>query len=186
MKPHWMFALGLIAWALAVMAPNVAMAHLHDRFLTPDTGACTVHTYESFEFTANGSMPEVVPLFGADKERVWAPGWDPEFVFPAPAKDVRGMVFRVKHGDHLATWVNTEFDVQNGRVQYAYVIPGALATLITIRCRPDRKRTHVQVEYERTSLGAFANEHVSEMAKQDAKSGPEWGKQINEYLAKQK
>ncbi|HEX4456448.1 MAG TPA: hypothetical protein VIA18_00680 [Polyangia bacterium] len=143
------------------------------------------HTAVTFAFDADGPMSQVMPLFGADRERVWADDWAPTFVHPSPAKDERGMVFLVKHGQLEATWVNTELDLARGHVQYAYVIPATLATLITIRASArTAKTTHVEVTYERTALTAAANAHVAHLAKADGDAGPEWARQINAYLAK--
>ncbi|MGB7846081.1 MAG: hypothetical protein WBL63_10725 [Candidatus Acidiferrum sp.] len=140
------------------------------------------HTEEKFAFTAQGPMNEVAPLFGADKERLWAPGWNPQFIHPLPATDQQGMVFTVAH-DHLnAAWVNTEFDTRNGRMQYAYVIPDTLVTVITLQLTPLGNQTRVEVAYDRTALSAEAQAHVRHMAEGDRKAGPEWEKQVNEYL----
>ena len=186
MKSYWIFGIGVAAGMVAMGTPQLAR-HLHGaRSLVSSTTREGVmeHTAERFEFTANGPMERVAPLFGADRERVWAPEWNPEFVSPATPADVRGMVFQVQHGDRRAVWVNTEFDLKAGRMQYAYVIPDKLVTLITIRLTPQEKATRVEVEYERTALSVGANEHVRHLAENDRKSGPEWERQINEYLGK--
>ena len=167
-----------------------AVAHLHAALRVRHGGQATmagsgrVHTEEKFAFVAHGTMEEVAPLFGAEKERVWSPGWNPQFVHPLPAADETGMVFTVAH-DHLrAVWVNTELDLKKGRVQYVYVIPDALVTVITLRLTPQGQQTYVAVEYDRTALSAEADGHVRHMAEQDRSSGPEWEKQTNAYLGK--
>ena len=143
------------------------------------------HTAVTFAFDADGPMTEVMPLFGADRERVWADDWAPTFIHPAPAADQRGMVFVVKHGQLEATWINTELDFARGAVQYAYVVPGAMTTLITIHASArNPTTTHVEVTYERTALDAAANEHVAHLANGDRNAGPDWARQINAYLAK--
>ena len=144
-----------------------------------------LHTKARFAFSAHSPLEKVAPLFGARKERVWSPQWDPQFISPLPAADVQGMVFTVKHGELNSTWVNTEFDLQNGRVQYVYLIPDALVTVITIRLKPERNHTMVEVEYERTALTEQADAHVRHLAERDRAAGPEWESQINTYLAKQ-
>jgi hypothetical protein len=138
----------------------------------------------TFAFDAAGPMSDVMPLFGADRERVWADGWDPQFVFPSPAADRPGMVFRVAHGHVEATWVNTQLDFARGAVQYVYVVPGAMTSLITIHASPRGAGTHVEVTYERTALDPAANDHVMRMADGDKSAGPDWARQINAYLAK--
>jgi hypothetical protein len=145
------------------------------------------HTKTEFQFTVNASLEQAAPLFGADKERVWAPGWDPQFVYPTPAHDRQGMVFQVSHGEHTSIWVNTAFDLAGGHIQYAYVMANAMVTSIDIRLMRDgASKTHVAVVYERTALLAEANDHVRHFAANDAKADKEWEEQINGYLAKQR
>jgi hypothetical protein len=186
------FLLGLACGVGIALLPK-ATAHLHAAARAfhgnqAAPGSARAHTEEKFAFTANAPMDQVAPLFGADKERVWAPHWEPQFVHPLPAADREGMVFTVAH-DHLrAAWVNTAFDLdfehKTGRVQYVYMIPDLLVTVITLNLKPEANQTHVEVEYDRTALSSEADDHVRHMAKQDRESGPEWEKQINTYLGK--
>ncbi len=92
------------------------------------------------------------------------------------------MVFMLAHGNKNAIWVNTSFDLKANRIQYVYVIPDTLVTVITINLAPSETTTHVAVTYDRTALTETANKLVLENAEHDAGAGPEWGKQINDYL----
>jgi hypothetical protein len=165
----------------AVLHLRAAYADLHGEQAAP--GSARAHTEERFSFTARAPVEQVFPLFGADKERVWAPGWNPRFIHPNPAADSQGMVFTVAHGHLASVWVNTAFDPKSGLVQYVYTIPQHLVTVITLNVMADGNQTHVDVAYDRTSLRADADGHVLDMAKQDRNAGPEWDKQINDYLA---
>jgi hypothetical protein len=161
-------------------------AHAEPTAPPPDRAAGTVqravHTHEQFEFIADAPIEVVWPLFGAQAERAWAPGWDPVFVWPEQAADQQGMVFKIAHGDKAAIWVNTCLDPVARRAQYVYVLPDIVATVITLRLTPRGGSTHVAVIYERTALSENANELVREMAAHDRMSGPEWGKQINSHF----
>jgi hypothetical protein len=141
-----------------------------------------MHTERMFEFIAEGPMSAVAPLFGAHRERLWAPGWEPHFIWPVPAEDRPGMVFTVSGRHGKAVWINTRFDPQAGCVQYAYVIEGLMSTLITLSLTPRVEHTHVAVVYQRTSLSAHSDALVEQMAEQDGRAGPEWEAQINSYL----
>lgn len=184
MKWAPVFAAGVLVGAGAMALPKLAV-HLHAALGGGHgTGrGARVHTEERFTFLARAPMERVAPLFGADKERSWAPGWNPQFVYPVPAVDQQGMVFTVKHNHLKAAWANTAFDTKNGRFQYVYLIPDAVVTVITIQLTPQVDRTRVEVVYDRTALSAGADDDVRHMAEQDRVSGPEWEKQINEYLA---
>ncbi|MGC2110255.1 MAG: hypothetical protein WA655_12115, partial [Candidatus Korobacteraceae bacterium] len=143
------------------------------------------HTRVEFQFTANAPFEQTAPLFGAHEERKWSPDWDPQFVYPTPARDQPGMVFRVEHPHHSSIWVNTAFDLAAGHIQYAYVLNDAMVTLIEIHLtRESAQQTGVDVVYERTALLPEANEHVQHFADGDKKAGKEWEDAINGYLAK--
>jgi hypothetical protein len=146
-------------------------------------GETVKHIRNSFEFVIDAPIEKAFPLFGADRERVWAPGWEPQFVYPEPAKDVAGAVFRVQHNHQEAVWVNTAFDAAAGHVQYANFLPGMMVTLIDIRLTSlADARTQANVVYERTSLSDEGNALVIERNGSDGKMGAEWATEINSYL----
>jgi hypothetical protein len=147
-----------------------------------DSSRERAHSERSFEFLAEAPMAEVGPLFGAHRERVWAPDWDPCCIWPARAEDRSGMVFTVSGAHGTAIWINTCLDLQNGRVQYASVLEKVMTTLITLQLTPQGGATHVAVCYERTALKPDADAWVERMADQDARAGNEWSAQINAYL----
>jgi len=142
-----------------------------------------MHFRNDFSFVAQATIDVAGPLFGADKEPVWAPDWNPGFLWPQQAGDQPGMVFTVAHGDRTAVWVNTIFDLAAGRVQYVYVLPDVVATVVSLRLAPIGNTTGVAVTYERTALREAARDVVRHMAERDANAGPEWEHQINAYLA---
>jgi hypothetical protein len=163
---------GLLAWVLH-----------HHLGLGEGSGPLS-HARSEFTFTVQAPVAVAFPLFGPLGELPWAgPHWDPRFLYPSPAKDVEGAVFRVSHGHHSATWVNTAFDAQAGHAAYVYLIEGKLATLIDVQLTPaDAATTRVRVMYERTALDPSVNKDIAEMAETDAKMGPEWEQSIAEYL----
>jgi hypothetical protein len=142
------------------------------------------HARSEFTFTVQAPMAEAFPLFGPEGERPWAgPHWDPQFVYPVPAKDVEGAVFLIHHGDDSATWVNTAFDAHAGHAAYVHIIEGKLATRIGVQLTPvNASTTSVRVMYERTALSPSVNPDIAEMAQADPKMGPEWERAIGEYL----
>jgi hypothetical protein len=147
------------------------------------SGAALLHTREQFSLVANAPFEIVWPLFGADKERAWAPDWEPVFLWPEKAFDQQGMVFIIRHGTKNAVWVNTAFDRAARRIQYVYIIPDVVVTVITLMLTPDRHSTAIDVVYERTALADAANENVRDMAARDRAAGKEWSRQINDHLS---
>jgi len=177
---------GILGVALPLLSNGppkaLAASSLKAQAAASGPGPGCLHVHNEFAFVANAPIDVAAPLFGAEKERVWAPGWDPEFVWPANAIDQEGMVFTRAHGEKTAVWVNTSFDLSSNRIQYVYFVPGTLVTVITIKLAPVRNATRVTVAYDRTALDVSANGLVQEMAERDADAGPEWEGQINGYL----
>jgi len=146
-----------------------------------------LHVSNTFEFDVNQPQELVAPLFGADRERVWADGWNPQFIYPQPAVDQQGSVFQVMHGSHKSTWINTIFEPAKGHIQYAYFVPDAMAVLIDIHLSPAQNSgTHVQVRHERTSLSGELNDHIRKQGEQDARSAEEWRTSIEGYFERRK
>jgi hypothetical protein len=173
----------LYACSLLALVAGAAVANCSGA--QPSAGPALEHARSEFHLTAQGTYEQVFPLFGAWEEKKWAEGWNPQFVYPMPAADQRGMVFTVEHGGKTGVWTCTAFDEVNGYVQYANVLSDFMVTVIDIQLtRSAAHETSVSVVYERTALSPDANDHVAHLAKGDANSGPEWEKAINGYLAR--
>ena len=147
------------------------------------SGSGLLHTREQFSLVANAPFEIAWPLFGADRERAWAPDWEPVFLWPEKAFDKEGMVFIIRQGAKNAVWVNTVFDPTAKRIQYVYIIPDVVVTVITLLLTPAMETTGIDVVYERTALVAAANEIVKDMAMRDRVAGSDWSRQINAHLS---
>jgi hypothetical protein len=160
--------------------PQQAVETMHP--MTP-----VAHVTNTFEFRIAAPLDRVAPLFGPEGERCWAGDhWDPQFLYPQPAKDVEGAVFTVQHGPHNSIWVNTVFDLPGGRMQYVAVIPDVVISMIDVRLTMvDGSHTSVVVTYTRTALTAGANDDVSAMGADDRNSGPHWQRAIEACLIAQ-
>jgi hypothetical protein len=137
-----------------------------------------------FTFRVNGTFDRVAPLFGAHAERAWAgDGWNPQFLFPDPPRDVRGSVFTTEHNNLHATWVNTVFDLKSGHFEYVYFVADTLVTSIHILVsRSGPSQTEVSVAYTRTALRLEGNVEVERLAETDRNAGEEWQRQIEQFL----
>lgn len=165
------------------MAPLIGMLGLAGLASAGDGGALA-HRRTEFAFTVLAPYRAVAPLFGADKERLWAEGWSPRFVHPQPGHDVAGAVFTVEAG-HSNVWINTIYDLEQGRVQYACFSGGNMVTLIDIHLEAiARDTTRAVVVYERTALRPEANELVNHLAAADEAKGPSWRAALGAYVDK--
>ncbi len=172
----------LIVISVLVLA-GIAMLAFHHLRSRRTLNGPLVHVENGFEFTAHGPYSNVAPLFGAFAERAWADHWNPEFLYPSPARDTLGEVFTVAHGHLRSTWVNTAFDLETGHIQYVYVIPDAQAVLIDIHLEEkDSSTTDVKVVYQRTALNPDLNVHVTKLGDEDRNMGKEWETAIDNYF----
>jgi hypothetical protein len=153
----------------------------------PKSSGAAVRTHAEFTFEVSAPYADVFPLFGAHKERVWARGFDPQFLYPLPPHDEAGMVFTTVQDGMSRQWVNTAFDPESGHVQYVYWIADMMTALIDIHVMNSHdSTTKVHVVYERTALRPEASEQVRHMAHADANAGPHWAEMINGYFANER
>lgn len=143
------------------------------------------HVSNSFQFTVRAPLSTAARLFAPEAERGWAGDeWNPQFVYPQPAADVPGCVFTVQQGAQKSVWINTRFDVQDGRIQYVSFIPEALVSTVDVRLTSlDPASTSVQVTYSRTALNAAENDRVQALGVSDSQRGPRWQQAIERHLA---
>jgi hypothetical protein len=136
-------------------------------------------------FHLDAPRSQVFPLFTAEGERGWAPGWNPEILSGAVE---RGSAFRTRHENGRETiWVVTEYKPQEGRVSYARAALGSNIGLVDVICTDSAAGgTDVSVRYTLTALSesgsAFvshflAPEHYSQMIE-------EWRTATTQALAK--
>jgi len=177
-----------LLFALSVLVLATAAGLLYRLHHRRGSSGPPYHVRTEFEFTVRAPYNIAAPLFGPEGERVWATdSWNPHFVYPQPARDVEGAVFRVSHGHHHSIWVNTAFDLEHGHIQYVYMIPEMVVTVIDLSLsKPSAESTHVRVAYERTALNTDVNEHVREFGEADRKNGKVWGEDIERYLVGQR
>jgi len=149
------------------------------------TVAPPAHVRNTFHFVIQAPLSRAAAFFGPEGERCWAGAhWNPEFLYPQPAKDIEGAVFRVQHGPHKSVWVNTVFDPAGGRMQYVSFLPDALVFTVDVHLSTlTSSTTKAEVTYVRTALDAAANEDVVALGKRDGESGPEWQQAIEGCLA---
>lgn len=166
--------------AAIVLASGFAAIGVNGRLPVSAKSAEPIHISTSFHFEVHAPFSRVALLFGPESEKTWAgKHWQPDFLYPQPAKDSEGAVFTVPHGPHKSIWVNTVYDVIGGRKQYVAIIPDIVATVIDVRLTSmNSSQTAVDVTYTRAALDPETNDDVRLLAQDDGASGPEWQKAI--------
>jgi hypothetical protein len=125
------------------------------------------------------------PLFTAQGERLWAPGWEPEML----SGDVeRGSVFRTRSHDQTVVWIVSAYDADLRRVSYARLVDGMNMGLVDVACDADRDGTRVTVRYTLTPLSEVGERKVAHLldAPQYAEFMEEWRTAIAAALTRGK
>ena len=111
-------------------------------------------------FVLAGSLGAVLPLFTAEGERQWAPGWEPVWVDESHEHEV-GEVWTTG-GPPSTTWVTV--DAGADHVRYARVALGESAGLVTVTCAESSGRTTVTVDYDVSALSEAGADRLHHFA----------------------
>jgi hypothetical protein len=109
-------------------------------------------------FVLAAPIENVMPLFTAEGERAWAPGWDPSYA-DSSVHGV-GQVWTTAAPDTF--WVTVQAD--DACVRYARVAPGFSAGIVTVTCRPTAEGTEVTTAYDMSALSPAGEERLTEFA----------------------
>lgn len=111
------------------------------------------------EFRLDAPCARVFPMFTAEGERAWAPGWNPELL---SGDAERGSAFRtLGHRDGRETvWIVTDYRPDRYRAAYARIVQGSNIGLVDVSCREAPDGTHVSVRYTLTGLNKEGNDFV--------------------------
>lgn len=117
-----------------------------------------LHVTHSGMFSLPIPLAEAFPLFTAEGERRWVPGWDPVYLHPGHPSNEAGTVFRTSPGGDETIWLVLQHDPAAGAVEYARVAPGTRAGTVRVRCTAlSAGVTQVQVTYDLTALTSAGN-----------------------------
>jgi hypothetical protein len=126
----------------------------------------------SGSFTVHGSMPDIVPLFTAEGERAWVPGWEPAFPL-TDHRHERGEVWTTNGAPGRTIWVTAQRRADGAL--FARVTPDVSAGLVDVRCYPGASATtEVVVEYDLTALGPAGTVALEHLARGFAAMLEDW------------
>jgi hypothetical protein len=117
----------------------------------------------SKKFSINQPIKIVFPLFSAEGEKLWVPGWDYENIMGSTDLH-EDYIFLTKTHDHAATdaiWLVKRYDSESCFVQFYKVEPEDKIGVITVQCiELEKCFTEVEVTYEYTGLSDKGNEFI--------------------------
>ena len=112
-------------------------------------------------FRLDAPLAQVLPLFTAEGERRWAPGWEPVILSGA---EERGSAFATRsHSGIETTWIVTDYRPAEGRVSYARLAQGSNIGLVDVACTAaEGGGTVVSVRYTLTGVSEQGRAFVRE------------------------
>jgi hypothetical protein len=116
------------------------------------------------DFQIDQPVEDLFPLFSAEGEKRWVPGWD--------FKNIMGYnelhenyVFVTKNHDHAlseAVWLVKKYDPDSHYVEFYKVEPGYKIGIITVKCNAiSKSKTNVSVTYEYIALSEAGNDFIA-------------------------
>lgn len=143
------------------------------------------HVARTHAIRVDAPPEQAFPLFEPVGEKLWAAGWDPEFLHPADGAAREGAVFLTRAAGEPATvWMIARHAPEAGHVAYARITPGIRAVRVDVRCRPDGPgATLAAVTYEYTALSEAPDPYLDGLDEARYREGIEaWGRAIAHHL----
>jgi len=123
----------------------------------------------SKSFIINQPVDILFPLFSAEGEKLWVPGWDYHNVMGSTDLH-EDYVFITQNHDHAsskAVWIVKRYEPQNYLIQFYKVESEDKVGVITVQCSPlEESKTEVIVSYKYTGLTEKGNAFVREFTPQ--------------------
>lgn len=140
----------------------------------------------SKKFDINQPIEILFPLFSAEGEKRWVPGWDYENIMGS--NDLHeDYIFITQNHDHAtanAVWIVKRFDPAAHFVQFYKVEPDDKVGIISVKCLPtDHSKTQVEVTYHYIAISDKGNEFIKNFTSDEyAKFIDEWEKLLLIYF----
>ena len=140
----------------------------------------------SADFQLDQPADILFPLFSAEGEKLWVPGWGYENVM-GPTDLREDYIFLTKNHDHAASkaiWIVKRYEPSEYLVEFYKVEPEEKVGVITVKCSAlSDTRTNVSVAYEYISLTERGNEFITSFTS-DVYKGfiGEWQQLLDAYF----
>ena len=117
----------------------------------------------SVDFQLEHPVDIFFPLFSAEGEKLWVPGWDYENIMGTTELH-EDYIFLTKNHDHASTdaiWLVKRYEPETYFVQFYKVEPEDKVGIVTVQCKKiNEGLTQVEVSYEYIGLGEKGNEFI--------------------------
>ena len=156
------------------------------RRFNPSPGPSAAPVTRTFTQRIEASPDRVFPLLCPVREAEWLDGWTYRLLRSKSGLAEEGCVFRtVLPGEPETIWIVTRHEPEAGRVDFARVTAGQVATRLAIRVRPAGAcESSVEITYEFTPTSPAGERVIARRHSEDAfrKSMEWWERSMNHYL----
>jgi hypothetical protein len=131
------------------------------------------------------AAPSVVhALICPVKEAEWLEGWDYELIFSQSGLAEYGCVFTSQSAGEETIWLITKRDDVRCETEFARIIPGSRAALVTVSIQDSGHQTsRVTIRYTITALTAAGNQFIDNFTEENfTKDMRFWEATMNHYL----
>lgn len=115
------------------------------------------------DFRIDQPIEILFPLFSAEGEKLWVPGWDYENIMGSNELH-EDYIFITKNHDHASThaiWLVKRYEPESYLVQFYKVEPEDKVGIITVQCtKIDKCLTQVEISYEYIGLSKKGNKFI--------------------------
>jgi hypothetical protein len=144
-----------------------------------------VHIHVSGSFRVAAPPAEAFRFFTPDGERLWVPGWEPEYLHPADGTFGAGLTFRTRHGGELTLWLVSRCDAAAGTIEYVRVTPDSrLGTIAVALARAAEDVTAASVTYRLTALSTDGERKLDAFAAEFDSMLASWERLIDAVIAR--
>lgn len=143
------------------------------------------HVEHEFAQTNDAPPERVFPLLCPVREADWLAGWKYRLVHSQSGIAERGCVFTTPGENGTETvWLCTEYLPEQFAVSYAWVRPGHMTALLTIRLQPfEDEKTRARIRYAYTALSEAGQKELQTMDRAWFEQKMKfWEGAINHYL----
>lgn len=139
------------------------------------------------DFTIDRPVEILFPLFSAEGEKLWVPGWDYENIMGSTNLH-EDYIFLTKTHDHATTdaiWLVKRYEPESHFVQFYKVEPGEKIGIIEVKCHSlGMDKTRVEVTYEYIGLSSTGDNFVEKFTANEYKQFiAEWKQLLLKYFS---
>lgn len=124
----------------------------------------------SKKFTLDQPIDALFPLYSAEGERLWVPGWDYQNIM-GTTKMSEDYVFLTDSHDYAsskAIWLVKKYDPDNYFVEFYRIEPEDKVAIVTVKCtKLGKSCTETKVQYRYIGLGKKGNEFIAKYSEKD-------------------